>query len=147
MSSNRLHGVLTAGRQNRRAMCYVAIGVSIFIFFCYYVFSGTKAWGFLFLCVTCMLIQYRLFPYCWIGFKIFVSINSYFLMYWLVNRIYTLLFKVHWNFGVRFVVRFLIHKFLNWSLLCRSIQRFVSSLWIMINCIHLFFMITASNNW
>ncbi|KAF2366680.1 Target SNARE coiled-coil domain [Trinorchestia longiramus] len=42
-SSNRLQGVLTAGRQNRRFMCYVALAVVFVILICYYAFFGSKA--------------------------------------------------------------------------------------------------------
>ncbi|XP_018026794.1 BET1-like protein [Hyalella azteca] len=42
LSSNRLHGVLTAGRQNKRVMCYVAAAVVIIVLISYHAFSGSS---------------------------------------------------------------------------------------------------------
>jgi len=39
-SRNRLAGVMAAGKQNRKFMCYVAIGIVVFIFLFYRIFSG-----------------------------------------------------------------------------------------------------------
>lgn len=40
-SSGRLAGLMTAGRQNRRVMCYVAGGVVAVIFLFYYALAGS----------------------------------------------------------------------------------------------------------